>query len=332
MILLLIIIPLSNHFYLFIVQNQARGKLKNKTKKGHTMNNRVNNLMPLSITSLLALLVFGCGGSGNDESTTPPLNTPLAAQCAGSSLDSGASCVSLDSRDAIVYKPNGEIKGIVLFLHGAPGTPQKVNNIFNAKAIATDMQLLAVAPEGSNDSWGWASVNNNATTTDVVFIEQLLTKLRAENTITSDNVYMFGYSAGGFMGYKLACQIPEQITALVSLAGQFRGEFTQCNTSTAITLHHFHSSADTDVPINGRNTGNIKSVNDTIAHWRNINGCDATSNTISHPGVIGSSSGTQTEIWQNCVLNVSFSNMTNVPHEAAYDDEILRQIYSPIFN
>lgn len=296
------------------------------------MNNRVANSIPLSITSLLVLLISGCGGGSDDGSTTPPPVTPPAAQCAGSSLDSGASCVTLDSRDAIVYTPNGEIKGIALFLHGAPGKPQKVSNIFNAKSITNDMQLLSVAPEGSNASWGWASVNDNATTTDVVFIENLLTKLRAENTITSDNVYIFGYSAGGFMGYKLACQIPEQITALVSLAGQFRGEFTQCTTSTPITLHHFHSPSDTDVPINGRNTGNIKSVNDTLAHWRNINGCDATSNTTSHPGVISSSSGTETEIWQNCVLNVSFSNMANVPHEAAYDDEILRQIYSPIFN
>jgi polyhydroxybutyrate depolymerase len=287
--------------------------------------------MTLSITSLLALLISGCGGSANDGSTTLD-DTPPPAQCAGSYLDSGASCVSIDSRDAIVYKPNGEIKGIALFLHGAPGKPHKVSNIFNAKAITNDMQLLSVAPEGSNAAWGWASVNDNATTTDVVFIENLLTKLRAENTVTSDNVYIFGYSAGGFMGYKLACQIPEQITALVALAGQFRGEFTQCTTSTPITVHHFHSPADTDVPMSGRYTGNIKSVNDTLAHWRIINGCDATSNTTSHPGVISSSSGTQTQTWQNCVLNVSFSNMTNVPHEATYDDEILRQIYSPIFN
>ncbi len=296
------------------------------------MNNRVTNLTPLSITSLFALLVSGCGGSGNDESTTAPVFTPPATQCAGSSLDTGASCISLDNRDAIVYKPDGEINGIALFLHGAPGNPQKVSNIFNAKAITNDMQLLSVAPQGSNAVWGWASVNDNATTTDVVFIENLLTKLRAENTITSEDVYVFGYSAGGFMGYKLACQIPEQITALVSLAGQFRGEFTQCTTSTPITLHHFHSLVDTDVPMNGRNTGNIKSVNDTLAHWRNINGCDATSTITSHPGVISSSSTTATEIWRNCELNVSFSNMANVPHEAAYDDEILRQIYSPIFN
>ncbi|GGI88267.1 hypothetical protein GCM10007978_27470 [Shewanella hanedai] len=299
------------------------------------MKYRLARDLTLSITIITATLLSGCGGSGGDGGgTTPAPVTPPTAKCAGATLDSGASCVTLDSRDAIVYKPAGEIKGIALFLHGAPGTPKKVSSIFNAKSITADKQLLSVSPQGSNNFWGWESLNDGESTSvkDVKFIEKLFTQLRADNNISNDKVYVFGYSAGGFMAYKLACHIPEQITAIVSLAGQFRGDFTHCSTSTPVTLHHFHSPADTDVPMSGRRTGNIESVANTLTHWRDINGCDEASNTVNNSGVISTSTGTETQTWQNCNRDISFSEMDSVSHEASYDDAILRQIYSPIFN
>lgn len=297
------------------------------------MKYRLAHRLTLSITVIIATLLSGCGGGNDGGGASEPITSPTA-KCAGTTLDSGASCVTLGSRDAIVYKPNGEIKGIALFLHGAPGTPKKVSHIFNAKSMTADQQLLSVSPQGSHDFWGWESTNDgeSKSTKDVDFIVNLLTQLKADNNISSDKLYVFGYSAGGFMAYKLACHIPEQITAVVSLAGQFRGDFTHCTTSTAITLHHFHSPADTDVPMSGRNTGNIQSVTNTLAHWHNISGCDATSNTISHPGVISASTSTETQTWQNCTRDISFSKMDKVSHESPYDDAILRQIYSPIFD
>jgi hypothetical protein len=84
--------------------------------------------------------------------------------------------------------------------------------------------------------------------------------------------------------------------------------------------------------MSGRDSGNIQSVAATLAHWRNINGCDTSSSTTSHPGVTSFSTGSETQIWQNCTQDISFSSMDKVSHESAYDDEILRQIYSPIFN
>ena len=302
------------------------------------MKYRLARDLTLPMTIITATLLSGCGGGDGGGTTPDPVTPPTPGtptnKCAGATLDSGASCITLDSRDAIVYKPAGEIKGIALFLHGAPGSPKKVSNIFNAKAITADKQLLSVSPQGSNNFWGWDSLNDGKGTSvkDVIFIEKLLTQLRADNNISNEKVYVFGYSAGGFMAYKLACHIPEQITAIVSLAGQFRGDFTHCTTSTPVTLHHFHSPADTDVPMSGRSTGNIKSVANTLTHWRNINGCDEASSTVSNPGVIGSSAGTETQTWQNCTQDISFSKMNNVSHEASYDNAILRQIYSPIFN
>ena len=285
-------------------------------------------LQILAVTSLG--LLIGCGGGS--KKTAAPL--PEIAKCAGQSLEEGASCMTLENRDIVVYKPSSNIEGIALFLHGAPGSPKKVSRIFNAKSVSNSEQLISVAPQGSNESWGWNSINNadSATNSDVNFIVNLLAKLKAENNIATDNVYVFGYSAGGFMAYKLACKIPEQITAIVSLAGQFRGNFNDCSTSTPVTLHHFHSPQDAEVPMHGRNNGEITSVVETLAHWLLINGCSETFTTIEQPKVISASEGTETQVWQGCVKAVSYSALFNVPHEAAYNADILKKIYAPIFN
>lgn len=293
----------------------------------------MNKKTMINLSVVLCSLLLGCGGSGSKKAEQPS-PTPIITTCAGQSLESGTSCITLENREAIVYKPSNTIEGIAVFLHGAPGSPKKVSKIFNAKSISDSEQLISVSPQGINEKWGWESVNEsaNAKQADVDFIVNLLTKIRTDNNITTDKVYIFGYSAGGFMAYKLACQIPGHITAIVSLAGQYRGDFSACSTSTPVTVHHFHSPQDREVPIKGREVGEIKSVAETLAHWLLINGCSETFNTVKHPKVSSTSNGTETQTWEGCVKEVSFSALNNVPHEASYSAEVLKQIYQPIFN
>ncbi|MCC4833171.1 hypothetical protein LMH66_11065 [Shewanella sp. 10N.7] len=287
----------------------------------------------LAACTVLTGLLMGCSGNNSNESVDAPKVTDETPKCASKAPLEGSSCLRLDERDVIIYTPDEEIKGIALFLHGAPGTPQKVSGIFDAKTITEEQQLLSASPQGSNEFWGWDSLNTErGGAVDTDFIVNLITRLKAENNITSDKVYVFGYSAGGFMGYKLACEIPEQISAVVSLAGQFRGDFEQCTTSTPVTIHHLHSPRDTDVPMNGRVEGEIQSVDGTLAHWRQINGCDETTEITAHPAVSALSNGTETKLWQGCIKPVRFSELNNVPHEAVYDAAALKQIYTPIFN
>ena len=295
------------------------------------MRNIMNKIQILSLTIASCCLLIACGSGSKDEKITQPI--PVIETCAGQSLDTGASCISIENREAIVYKPDDAIEGIALFLHGAPGSAKKVSKIFDAKTLSISEKLLSVAPEGRNETWGWESLNNaSASNIDVDFMLNLLAQIRADNDVTTDKVYVFGYSAGGFMAYKLACHIPEHLTSVVTLAGQFRGEFTACSTLTPVTLHHLHSPQDREVPLSGRSTGAIKSVTDTLAHWLLINGCSDTFTSVEHPKVINESSGSETQVWEGCAKDVRFTSLNNVPHESSYNAEALKQIYSAVFN
>ena len=293
----------------------------------------MNKNSTICLTIISCSLLLACGSGSKNEDKKKPEPSPMIKTCAGQSLETGASCISVENREAIVYKPNGAIEGIALFLHGAPGSAKKVSKLFDAKTISNSEHLLSVAPEGSNESWGWESINSaNASNADVDFILNLLTQIRAEHDVVTDKVYVFGYSAGGFMAYKLACQIPEHLTSVVTLAGQFRGDFTACSTLTSVTLHHLHSPQDREVPISGRSTGAIKSVTETLEHWLKINGCSETFTRVEHPKVISESSGSETQIWEGCAKGVRFTSLNNVPHEANYNADALQQIYSAVFN
>jgi len=299
-----------------------------------------NNLINKTILLSSAFVILtGCGGGGGSDTTPTPgggsSTTPPPAQtCTGSALGEGQVCLTTGSRESILYKASDTPQGIALFLHGSPGSASKVMSIFDAKMIADNHNLVAVAPQGNVQTWGWLSRNetSQASNEDVDFINELLTQVVSEHNVTSDKVYVFGYSAGGFMAYTLACHIPEQLTGVIALAGQYRGDFAACSTSTPTNIHHMHSLSDTDVPYDGRSFGAIQSVNATITHWLNKNGCDETFETVEQQGVTNNSSGTTTQHYDNCAASLSLSKMANVPHEASYLPERLYELYSHLLS
>lgn len=287
--------------------------------------------MKIIITALLSIAFFGCGGGGSSKPDPDPL--PIVEEkptCAGTVLEAENQCITLNNRESILYQKNTENKdGIAIFLHGSPGNAKKVMGIFDAKMLAETYNLVALSPEGTTLTWGWLSSNKSSddSNRDVDYLTELISKVKGDYNVTTDKVYIFGYSAGGFMAYKLACVIPEQITAVISLAGQFRGSLDACSTSTAVSIHHLHSTSDREVPFIGRQTGNILSVSKTIAHWQQKNGCDADFETIEHPGVTEASANTVTERYKNCDKTVALSKMTAVAHESNYLANKLLEIY-----
>ncbi|MFY8351030.1 alpha/beta hydrolase family esterase [Pseudoalteromonas sp. SSM20] len=283
------------------------------------------------ITPILVLttcLISACGGGGNKKVNAPFIESNNKdTLCAARAIPEGSTCVSVDGRENLVFgDTNKEYKGLILTLHGAPGYMAKVAGIFDASMLE-EKGYLVISPNGNGSAWQWDSKTNSNTSDDTHYISNLIDYAHANYTINGDKARIFGYSAGGFMAYTLACQIPEKLEGIVSLAGQFRGDFNACTTATAVAIHHLHSPSDTDVPINGRAYGNIASVEDTLNHWLTINGCASQFEQTSHPAVTTSSSGTVTNTWQNCASPVASSKLFSVPHESDYLADKLYVIY-----
>ncbi|WP_286264688.1 alpha/beta hydrolase family esterase [Thalassotalea atypica] len=302
----------------------------------------LNRIITASVAKVILLvsvtLLTACGGGGNSSNTKPvPITpVPLEKACDDLNLTNEQECLTVDERSSIVYKPANQqsYNGIAIYLHGAPGTPSKVFDIFDGKSIADKYNLISIAPEGNGSDYQWDSNNtgNNGTNNDINFINALIDNVQASYEFSTQNVYILGYSAGGFMAYKLACEMPEKLTAIISLAGQYRGDTANCTTSTPLAIHHMHSSADLDVPFAGRQMGNIASVNDTIALWALKNGCSEESKLIEQAGVTNKSPITNTQQYLGCVKPVTLSTLLAVQHEDDYLSDKLLATFEYIFS
>jgi len=88
-----------------------------------------------------------------------------------------------------------------------------------------------------------------------------------------ERVYATGFSNGGFMAYKLACQLSDQIAAIASVSGSFSvSTFENCDPKRPIPILHIHGTGDASVPVEGML--GLLSVEETLNYWIEFNECN----------------------------------------------------------
>ncbi|RZQ55081.1 hypothetical protein C1E23_00670 [Pseudoalteromonas phenolica] len=291
--------------------------------------NKKNIFSALSLITLLSACGGGGGSSNDSDSTkvsTGNSQTGETKTCLGFSLTNSSQCIETSDRKAYLLKV-GEPKGLAILLHGSPGSPKKISNIFGANLLSSDFGFTTLILKGSDPTWGWNSTvsEGNQINDEVSYISELIDSVIADNNIPSDKVIVMGYSAGGFMAYKLACQIPEKLAGIISIAGQLRGSVNYCTNSTPVAVHHMHNPQDTEVPVMGGR--GITSLNDTLEHFMSVNGCSGQVNEESVAGVTSNDLKATEVSYLDCEHSLKYTKLHNIPHESSYEAEkILQQL------
>ncbi len=283
---------------------------------------------------LILFFVFfsfiGCTGGGN---ATKKVSSPCGA------ITAGEFCKTIQVNDIdrsyLVHKPETATGNspIIIFLHGAPGTINTVNRFFNARELANKYASIAVFPVGIG-AWAWSSRvkdTSNTLSDDSQFISSLIDQLINEEQIDPGRVFIAGFSAGGFMGYQLACEIPDKITAIVNVSGQLRGDLDACHSNYPIAIHHIHGTADIDVPLQGRQDS-ITSVEQTMSLWQNINQCQDDSALSNAFTITTNNKLAITETYLQCLRPLELTLVTGGVHEENYDFDIFHQLIIDFFN
>ena len=164
---------------------------------------------------------------------------------------------------------------LVIYLHGYGWTVEQDMNYTRLYKAADTTGFIIVYPSG-NPYWNSGISDNPDFPTpqvdDVGFINALIDTLSEQYSIDSERVYACGYSNGGFMSYKLACQLSNRIAAIASVGGVMSNSLMEnCNPKRKMPILEIHGTNDWWVPVNG--TDYWHSVEKTLSYWTKYNNC-----------------------------------------------------------
>lgn len=168
---------------------------------------------------------------------------------------------------------------LVITLHGLGDNMTNFSNI-GMNLIADTANIIVVVPQALTDqlvgnAWnskaGFLNIYPNPTVDDIGFINALVDTTAAHYAIDLSKVYLCGFSMGGFMTNRMACESNSKFAAFGSVAGTFGAGLGACNPGKAISIVHFHGTADGTVGYYTNNYG--VNADSLVNFWVGNNAC-----------------------------------------------------------
>lgn len=148
---------------------------------------------------------------------------------------------------------------LVVLLGGYWNLSSDLDDWLGTSAYLDELGFLLLMPDGLIDSEGapyW-----NATDTccdydgrgvdDVAYLSGLIAEAKARVHVDARRVVLVGHSNGGFMAYRMACDLADEVTSVVSIAGSGWLDGSRCRPTRPVSVLQVHGSADETMPYAG---------------------------------------------------------------------------------
>ncbi|MFT5264411.1 MAG: polyhydroxybutyrate depolymerase [Polaribacter sp.] len=184
-------------------------------------------------------------------------------------------------RDYQVYLPAnyepGDQLPLVFNLHGigSNNLEQGIYSVFSP--VADTANFILCLPNGTPSPTGGNFWDVNfpfavAEVDDVGFINALIDTLYENYDINLDKVYATGMSNGGYMSYKLACELTDRFQAIASVTGSIvPSELDLCMPTSTFPIMQIHGTADPTVAYAGSVFG--VGIENLVSYWVEHNDC-----------------------------------------------------------
>lgn len=175
---------------------------------------------------------------------------------------------------------------LLLSFHGGGGNAENQRRVSGFNELSDENGFIVAYPNGTGRledtilTWnggnccGYAVANN---VDDVGFIRALVAELQSQYNIDPKRIYASGFSNGGIMSYRLACDAADIFAAISPVSGT--QNYDPCEPSEPVSVIHIHGTDDSHLPYNGGKGDDsitqvdYKSVDESIDFWLNFNLC-----------------------------------------------------------
>lgn len=190
-------------------------------------------------------------------------------------------------RNFIYYKPStwdaSQELPLLIVLHGLTQTAAGIMEITNFNTIAEENNFIVCYPDGNNNAWN-ANMNVSVSSTDDKgFIEKITAYFRLNFNTNPQKQYLCGFSNGGFMSHKMACESEDCFAAIATVSGNMSDTvYSNCNPKYLTSVLHMHGTTDAVVPYLGSITTGV-SVSQTMEKWQQFLSCNPNPISIDLP-------------------------------------------------
>ena len=178
--------------------------------------------------------------------------------------------------------PNKSVP-IIMGFHGGSDTAENASQYMGLTGTEQALYVYPQAPywaEAGGVAW-----DVNPAGVDFPYFDAMLSELGKKHCVDTTRVFAAGKSNGAFFVNALACNRPNAIKAIASVAGG--GVSSSCTKSMPAMI--VHGSADTAVPFAQGVT--------TRDFWRQLNKCSATTTPVSPSPCVGYSGCSKSVVW-----------------------------------
>lgn len=196
---------------------------------------------------------------------------------------------------------------ILFVLHGLGDDMSNMFNSTGFKQIADQHGWIVIVPQaleasamGQNMGTAWNSgitaslmgytIAVNEDVDDSGFIMAILDDEIANSNADANNVFVTGFSMGGFMSNRLAIEHGDRIKAIASVSGTIGNQMQNSTPNAHVSTMHIHGTADGTVGYENADF-NLQIVTVSVGlgaeattdYWRNFNQCSSTPSTYNYP-------------------------------------------------
>ncbi len=194
-------------------------------------------------------------------------------------------------RRYLYYVPEAsKFSGLIIGLHGGGGSPESFLRLTRGEFndLAEKGKFIVVYPEAVEKHWNDGRGLNFYTSQrlnvdDVGFIKTLIEKFIKDYSIPERNVFVVGMSNGGMMAFRLACEMPDVISAIGIVASGMPENLKNSCKFQRVSVIMFIGTDDPLIPFEGgyvrffrRKLGKVISVEELIHLWTKGKDCRST--------------------------------------------------------
>ena len=181
------------------------------------------------------------------------------------------------NRSYYVSRPSNAVGStpLIINMHGYGSNALEQRSYSGMDQFAHSQNITVVYPQGFNNSWNVFTFWDASPYDDVEFIRSMIDDISENFSIDLNKVYACGMSNGGYMSYRLACDLSDKITAIGSVTGNFMLQNIDPNDcldqDREIPIIHFHGTNDGVVNYYPPSFDLSLTVGESIDFWSDYN-------------------------------------------------------------